>query len=172
MPAFEFQHKPNKFVQLNLCFWRQNVFTTKPQTDFWIYHKLLVFKCVGNAHLWPAFHSCARCTLRVNGRETCTDTVSQRTVWLRGPLIIRQGDRQTDRQTVPQRAQTGPGSWSRPDKYKEARGGGSSAHGRGGRKKINPAAAARLHRLPDNVLLQSGIKTTLCHKRQSDARRR
>lgn len=85
----------------------------------------------------------------------------------------RQGDRQTDRQTVPQRAQTGPGSWSRPDKYKGTKGGGEQQRARPrGTEKINPAAAARLHRLPDSVSLQSGIKTTLCHKRQSDARRR
>lgn len=93
------------------------------------------------------------CALRVNGRETCTDTVSQRTVWLRGPLIItdRATDSWTDRQTVPQRAQTGPGSWSRPDKYKETRGGGAARTAEGGGKKINPAAAARLHRPPDTV---------------------
>lgn len=95
----------------------------------------------------------------VNGRDTRTDTVSQRTVWLRGPLIItdRATDRRTDRQTVPQRAQTGPGGRSRPDKYKEAKWGERGAART--EKKINPAAAARL-RPADNVLLQSGMKSS------------
>lgn len=50
----------------------------------------------------------------------------------------RQGDRQTDRQTVLQRAQTGPGSWSRPDKYKEARGGAARTAEGDGKKSIQP----------------------------------
>lgn len=61
--------------------------------------------------------SCVIFTLRAT-EEVTVVTISQRTVWRRGPLIIRdretdsESDRRTDRQTVPQRAQTGP------DKYK------------------------------------------------------
>lgn len=55
----------------------------------------------------------------------------------------RQGDRQTDRQTVLQRAQTGPGSWSRPDKYKEARGGAArTAEGDGKNQSSRCGASA------------------------------
>lgn len=59
--------------------------------------------------------ACVRCALRVNVKVNVA-TVSQKAVWRRGPLIIgdRQTDRHTDRaakptdrQTVPQRAQTG-----------------------------------------------------------------
>lgn len=41
----------------------------------------------------PGLHSYVRCTLRANVEVTVV-TVSQRTVWRRGPLIIR--DRETD----------------------------------------------------------------------------
>lgn len=80
----------------------------------------------------------------------------------------RQGDTQTDRQTPPQRAQTGPGTWSRPDKYKETAGRGAARTAEGGRGKKSIQSNPLRRVCTDCVLVQAGIKTS----RQSDARRR
>lgn len=151
------------------------MFTAKPQLNCEFIASIFRFKCgkcppvtiviQARLSLLCALHLESQWEENVHGHCFPEDRLAARAI-----NYNRQGDRQTDRQTVPQRAQTGPGSWSRPDKYKETRGE-QRARPRG-TEKINPAAAARLHRLPDNVLLQSGIKTSLCHKRQSDARRR
>ena len=82
-----------------------------------------------------------QCALRVKGRETCTDTVSQRSVWLRGPLIItdRATHRRTDRLHRRGRRQA-PALGAGPTNTKRRRGGGQRARprGDGGKNQSSP----------------------------------